>query len=107
MFDMLKSSVFVMSFVFALGCGGGGKVEQGLEDYKAKMCACKDLACADKVHEDYKKWENDVLEPEMKGKKKSDIPESLITLDKERKDCRRKLRDAAGPGSADAPPTTP
>ena len=104
---MFKTSMFVVAFAMMTGCGGD-KLEKGLKDFKDKMCACKDLACADKVHEEYKKWENDVLEPAMKGKKESDISESLINLDKERKDCRRKLRDAgdsAGSGAAPAAPT--
>jgi hypothetical protein len=104
MLRMLKTSMFVVAIAMATGCGGD-KIEKGLKDFKDRMCACKDLACADKVHEEYKKWENDVLEPAFKGKKEEDISKSLIALDKERKDCRRKLRDAAEPaGGGDAPP---
>ena len=108
---MFKTSMFVVAFGMMVGCGGD-KLEKGLKDFKDQMCACKDLACADKVHEAYKKWENDVLEPEMKGKKESDISSTLINLDKERKDCRRKLRDAdtgggAAPAGGSAAPAAP
>jgi hypothetical protein len=75
----------------------------GLADWKAKMCDCSDKACADKTHEDYKKWENDTLEPMFKGIKESDLPkdkmEKAEKLDDERKACRRSLADAAGSAS--------
>ena len=98
---MTKLSMFAVGIALAIGCGGNDPMDKaisGLSDWKSKMCACKDKACADKVHEDYKKWENDVLEPMFKGKKESDMPkdkmEKAEKLDDERKECRRKFRDA-------------
>lgn len=74
----------------------------GLANWKNKMCACTDIVCADKTHEEYKAWESNVLEPMFKGKKESDMPKDKMQtaekLDDERKDCRRNLRD----GQADA-----
>ena len=107
---MTKLSMFAVGIALAIGCGGNDPMDKaisGLEGWKKKMCECKDKACADKVHEDYKKWENDVLEPAMKGKKESDISKSLIDLDQERKDCRRKLRDAADSAGGSAAPAAP
>jgi hypothetical protein len=108
----LSMFAFAVGSVLALGCGGKEPIDKaisGMEDFKAKMCACKDKACADKVHEEYKKWENDVVEPMMKGKKESDFPkdkmEKAEKLDDERKDCRRKHNaPEGGAPSGDAPP---
>jgi hypothetical protein len=104
---MLKHSMLMVAFATLVGCGGGklDKVEKGLAEYKDKMCACKDKACTEKVQEEYKKWENDVLEPTVKGMNEKDIDkgtmEKLDKLDDGRKECRRKFRDADVP----TPPT--
>src|SRR5690606_4382060 len=61
---MSKLSMFAAGIVLAMGCGSNDPLDKaiaGLEDWKNKMCACKDKACVEKVQEDYKKWENDVL----------------------------------------------
>jgi hypothetical protein len=96
---MLKLT-FVMGICLGMfGCSKGklDEVGEGLDSWATKMCACKDKACADKTHEDYKKWENDVLEPAVKGMKESDIDkgtmEKLDKLDDKRKDCRRKFNE--------------
>jgi hypothetical protein len=78
---MSKLSMFAVGVVMAFGCGSKDPLDKaisGLEDWKGKMCACKDKACADKVHEDYKKWENDVMEPMFKDKKESDMPKDKM-----------------------------
>jgi hypothetical protein len=92
-------SILVCGFLALTGCSKD-KVDEaidGLDKWATKMCACTDKACADKTHEDYKKWENDVLEPSMKGMKKEDIDSSKMekgdALDKKRKDCRRKFNE--------------
>ncbi len=106
--------MFAVGVVMAFGCGSKDPLDKaisGLEDWKGKMCACKDKACADKVHEDYKKWENDVMEPMFKGKKESDMPkdkmEKAEKLDDARKDCRRKFAEAAPAADAPADPAAP
>ncbi len=98
-YRMLKIS-FVVGMLLAFGGCKKDKVDEaidGLDSWATKMCACTDKACADKVHEDYKKWENDVLEPAMKGTKKEDIDKSKMekgdALDKKRKECRRKFNE--------------
>ena len=118
MTGMMKLSMFAAGIALAIGCGGNDPMDKaisGLTDWKKKMCECKDKACADKVHEDYKKWENDVLEPMFKGKKESDMPkdkmEKAEKLDDERKECRRKFNEpeggaGAGAGAEGAPTPT-
>ena len=69
----------------------------GLEEFRTKMCACKDKPCADRINDQYKVWESDVLEPKLKGIDPSKIDRERMDrgdqLDRERKDCRAKLRD--------------
>ena len=111
---MQKISLFVCGIVFAIGCGKKSPIDdalKGLEEYKGKMCACKDKACADKVHDDYKKWENDVMEPKMKGIDPSKIDKSKMEkgdkLDKEMKDCRHKFDAPEAPAGGEAPAAPP
>jgi hypothetical protein len=109
--------MFAVGVALAIGCGKkdpAAKLISGLEDWKGKMCACKDKACVDKVHEDYKKWENDVLEPELKkiGEKNlsKETEEKGDKLDKERKECRRKFdapEGGAPPAGGETPPAAP
>lgn len=109
---MRKLSI-VAGLVLALaGCGKKDKIDgiiSEMEGWKSKMCACKDAECAEKVHEDYKKWE-DGMEKEMKEIDPKTIDKSKMEkaekLDDERKDCRRKFRDAA-PAAAPAGETPP
>jgi hypothetical protein len=112
---MKKFSMFVATMVLAIGCKKKDPVDEviaGLEDWKNKMCACKDKACVEKTHEDYKKWEDTVLEPKMKGMDEKKIDKAKMEkgdkLDDERKECRRKFRDAepaaAPPAGGEAPP---
>lgn len=95
----LKLSFLVGVFLALTGCSKD-KVDEaidGLDKWATKMCACADKECADKTHDEYKKWENDVLEPAMKGMKKEDIDKSKMekgdALDKKRKECRRKFNE--------------
>jgi hypothetical protein len=102
--------MFAAGIVLAIGCGKKDPIDKaiaGLEEWKTKMCACTDKACVDKVHEDYKKWENDTLEPAMKGIDEKSVDKAKMEkgdkLDRERKDCRRKFDEPAG-GAEGAPP---
>lgn len=107
---MLKISLFATGLVFALGCKKDplDKAVEGLESWKSKMCACKDKACADKVHEEYKKWENDVLEPSIKGMDEKSMDkgkmEKADKADDERKACRRKFNEPEAPAGGETPP---
>jgi hypothetical protein len=110
------SIIAVLVFAAFAGCGKKDKLDQAISDFegwKSKMCACKDAACAEKTHEDYKKWE-DEMEKSMGDMDKDKIDKSklekLEKIEGEMKDCRRKLRapDPAPPAPAgDTPPATP
>jgi hypothetical protein len=108
--------MFAVGIALAIGCGKKDNVDKvidGLSSWKDKMCACKDKACVDKVHEDYKKWENDTLEPMMKGMDEKKIDKSKMEkgdkLDDERKACRRKFDapEPAAPPAGETPPAAP
>jgi hypothetical protein len=95
----MKKFAFVFALVLGAGCGGDkidGFIGE-LESYKSKMCDCKDKDCAEKVFTDYKKWENDVVEKELKDIDPSKVDPAKIekweSVEKEMKACRRKLRD--------------
>ncbi len=109
---MFKISIVIGCVLALAGCGKKDKVGEmvaELDGWATKMCACTDKACADKTHEEYKKWENDVLEPAMKGTDTKSIDKSTMekgdAADKKRKDCRRKFNEApAADGTAPAAP---
>ena len=112
---MRKLSIIAGLVLALAGCGKKDKLDgviSQLESWKSKMCACQDAACAEKTHEDYKKWE-DTMEKEMGDIDKDKIDKSKMEkiekLDDERKDCRRKFRDAApaAPAGGETPPAAP
>jgi len=105
----MKSFVLIASVLLGVGCGGG--LESDLTSYKDKMCACTDNDCAEKVSADYKTWAK-AHRDEAKSMAKDKL-EKLDAIDKEFKDCRRKIRDGAkkdgsgSAGSAEAAPAKP
>ena len=107
--------MFAVGIMLAIGCGKKDAVDTaiaGLEGWTAKMCACKDKACVEKTHEDYKKWENDVMEPSLKNVDQKSVAkdkmEKFEKVDDARKECRRKYRDEGGAGAgADGAAPTP
>jgi len=97
----------IASVLLGIGCGGGAEGE--VAKYRDKMCACDNKDCADKVLEDYNAWAKGGARDEYKKMSKDDR-DKVMAVDKELKDCRRKLRDADkskaapdGSGSAAAP----
>ncbi len=96
---MLKISLALTLLLGFTGCSKDklDEVTDGLDKWATKMCACTDKACADKTHDEYKKWENDVLEPMVKGMDEKSMDKSKMEkadgLDKKRKDCRRKFSE--------------
>jgi len=61
---MKKISIaFVAAMALAsFGCKKKGAAEAmgKMNDFRDKMCACKDKGCADKVNDDYTKWMQDM-----------------------------------------------
>jgi hypothetical protein len=100
--------ILVATLLLGLGACGGGGLEGEMKDWKDKMCACKDKACAEKTMEDYNNWAKGKREA---AKDMSDsTKEKVMGFDKELKACRRKLRDEGGdkaPEGADKPMDKP
>ncbi len=79
------------------------KALSDMEGYKDKMCACKDKACADDVHKQYKDWQKGMM-ADMKDEKEppKDVMDKGDKLEHDMKECRKKV--AGGDEMAPPPP---
>jgi hypothetical protein len=68
---------------------GGGAIGAKLRGYRDQMCACKDAACAEGVHEEMQAWAKTVRDDAEKLPR--DEIKALDEIDGEMKACRRKL----------------
>lgn len=102
----------IIAFLFGsmvAACGGGAADEAmaKMKTKKEKICACKDVACAEKADEEYDKW----MEANMKRLKGAEPSDSFKKKYKElehaARDCMDKLEEAAAPKPADPPPAAP
>lgn len=104
---MRKFAIIAVGLALSLGACKKDKWAQAVSDEKGfrdKMCACKDAKCADDVHKQYKDWEKGMDEKMGKDDKPPDsVIEEAEKVEKEMKDCRRKLKDSGG-GDMAAPP---
>jgi hypothetical protein len=91
-----------------VGCGGGkadkfDEILAQLEKFKIEMCACKDVACADRVldaRRDYRKTMRDSLD---KNAKPSDAQDAKgKAFESELQACRKKLTGPAGGSGSSA-----
>jgi hypothetical protein len=107
----------IAGLVFSMGACKKDKWEAAIsetEGFKDKMCACKDKACTEDVHKQYKEWEKGMADKFKEGDKPSDsVMERAEKVEKEMKECRKKFRDEGGgdhaapaPGG-EAPPAAP
>ena len=111
---MQKISLFVCGLLLAVGCGKKDPIDDAisaLEKFKGQMCACKDKACTEKVHADYKKYGDEVLKPKMKGIDPSKVDKSKMEkgdkLDKEMRECEAKFEAPEAPPAPPAGETPP
>lgn len=105
----MKQVMVALALGLVAACGGGDKLDghiAKLEVYRAKMCKCTTLECAEAVKQEVSAFEKG-LEKELQAKYKnrSDIPKSFMekwdTTEKPMKKCYRELADK---GSAPATP---
>ncbi len=87
--------VLVMSLV---GCGDKwDKATSKMEDFKTKMCACKDKACVDDVNKEETAWEKSMKDSFKKDEKP---PEKSMTkaaaIAQESSACRKSIEKVAG-----------
>ena len=107
-FARMKQVMVALVLGLVAACGGGDKLDghiAKLEGFRAKMCECKTLECAEAVKQEVTVFEKG-LEEELKStyKSRSDIPKSFMekwdVTEKPMKECYRELAD-----KAPAPPT--
>ncbi len=109
----MRKLAIIAGVVLALGACKKDKWEQAVSDEKGfrdKMCACKDKACTEDVHKQYKEWEKGMEDKIGKDDKPPEkVMEEADKVEREMKDCRKKYRDEAAapgtPGTADQPPS--
>jgi hypothetical protein len=78
------------------------------EGFRDKMCACKDKACADDIHKQYKDWEKGMMGDMGKDEKPPDnIIEKAEKTEKEMRDCRNKLKGGGDDMAAPPAPAAP
>ncbi len=72
------------------------KWEQALADtegFRDQMCMCKDVACTNAVHQQYKDWEKRMMATVGKDEKPPDaIIDRAEKVEKEMRDCRKRLK---------------
>jgi hypothetical protein len=84
------------------------KAISDMEGFKDKMCACKDKACTEDVHKQYRDWQKSLMSDMGKDEKPPDnLMEKGDKLEGEMKECRRKFRDADKPADGAAPAGDP
>jgi hypothetical protein len=69
--------------LFLAGCGSGDYVEELLsdgEEMKRRMCACTDLACAQKVYDDLRAWKKGLDADKIKAAEEKLTPEQKAKL---------------------------
>ena len=99
----MKKIMVGLALGLVAACGKGDKLDghiAKLDGFRAKMCECKTLECADAVKQEEKAWEKG-LEEELKStyKNRSDVPKSFVekweATEKPMKKCYRDLADKA------------
>ena len=107
---MISISRVLGALALAVGIAGSGgckskfdKAVSEMGDWRDKMCACPDKACADEVHKDWREWRG-LTKRSLKGEKPSkDQDDGWTNAQSELEKCRAKF---ANTGSA-APKPTP
>ena len=92
----ISAALVGLAFCFgAAACGGGGGAGE-MAKLKDEACACKDMACYDKVKDKWKEMEKGL---EKKYPKKDDAPKDMQEAYKKNRkamrECRSKLDKSA------------
>jgi hypothetical protein len=78
-----------------------------LEDFRTKMCACKDVPCVEKVQADFQLWRMELKKTTAGQKPTKDQDQRGNAIDRAMKECRTAVisgsRPATGAGSAPVP----
>lgn len=84
-------------FGVLVGCSSSSSDPElaGMADFKARMCACRDRACADRVDREYQAWGETVTRPTKRTTSESDARgrgEKVDALEAELRACKRTAR---------------
>jgi hypothetical protein len=116
---MKKISIAFLAAVSiaTFGCKkkGGADVVAKMNEFKERMCACKDKACAEKVNDDLMKWSTEQSKGDKEAKGTDEDNKKIISISEDMSKCQQKLNDtgagapppaagSADTGSAAAPP---
>jgi hypothetical protein len=97
---MSRRWLVVCALVAMAGCRDKDKWDKMLaeaEDFKDKLCACKDKACVDGVDQDMKAWDKAMNEKLGKDEKPPDkVADNVYALMEEMRECTKGVRKAAG-----------
>jgi hypothetical protein len=111
---MTKLSLLVL--LAAAACGSNKKPSSPatsealvkIGEFKTRMCACKDVACAMPVLKDFNTWTRAYqTSPAAQEKMSSDDTQELDTLTAAMQTCANGLAKAAGAGSAGSAVSAP
>ncbi|HVK85598.1 MAG TPA: hypothetical protein VM513_15870 [Kofleriaceae bacterium] len=94
---MMKTTVAMVCVLAAAACSKGGidGALDKMESFKTQMCACKDVACVDKVDSDMEKWMDS--NKDLKGKEPSKAQEERgDKIFDAMRECKDKVKGAAG-----------
>src|SRR4029079_12222914 len=86
----------------SFGCKkkGGAEASAKMTEFRDRMCACKDKACADKVNDDLTKW---TQEQAKEAKATEEDNKKMMQMSEEMRKCMQKIiTDAASAGGAGA-----
>ena len=101
----MKKILFVVSMLgLAVGCGGnvGDEILGKMESTKKAVCACKELACAEKAEADFEKFIMGKMKDAKDFKPSKAQDEKADKLQDEMRACKKKLEEAAAPPAAPA-----
>ncbi len=103
----MQKTLLVFVFGALLAACGGSAADEAMAKMKStkdKICACKDLACAEKAEEDFEKWMKDNMK-KLKGADPSDsFKKKFKEIERAGRECKDKLEEAAAPTPPPAPP---
>lgn len=91
----MKKLLFAVSMLGFAACGSaaGDEVVKKMEGFKTAACACKDLACAQKVAEDMSKYMEEMAKKDVQGTESQG--KKIAALGEELGKCIAKLAPAA------------
>jgi hypothetical protein len=100
----MRNLLLIVGAVIALSACSKSKIDQAIadtEDFKTRMCACKDKDCSDKVQTEFKEWRHKLKDSISKEEAKNLSKETQKKLE-ESFEAFEKCRETASGGGGDA-----